>query len=287
MATWKIGRTNGQNGSTTTISTEAFGVWSIFRFSSYHHLLRAGASRASGPGCGSAQAWRRWRHMTRSEEVEEDCCDTIESQGRYTPWNLDSPQNCTPWKEAFPDIRPPKANGHYHPFAISSHGYWIPWSFLGIRFPKANGHYLPLDIILPEHFRTLFSPNSFRTLSSLNNFQTLSSLNNLWTLSSQKKFRTLSSPKKFRTLSSPKKFRTLSSPKKFLILSSPKKFRTLSSPKKFQAFSTWFFFHNFFYSFFSYIVSLKKFRYFFSKWFFGSRLSWRLGWFGQLAGSRF
>ena len=31
------------------------------------------------PGCGGgAQAWRRWRHMTRSEEVEEDCCDTID-----------------------------------------------------------------------------------------------------------------------------------------------------------------------------------------------------------------
>ena len=33
-----------------------------------------------GPGRpgGGAQAWRRWRHMTRSEEVEEDCCDTID-----------------------------------------------------------------------------------------------------------------------------------------------------------------------------------------------------------------
>ena len=88
MAAWKIGRTNGQNGSTTTVSTEAFGVWSIFRFSSYHHLLRAGASRASRPGCGSAQAWRRWRHMTRSEEVEEDCCDTIDLNAScvWTSW---------------------------------------------------------------------------------------------------------------------------------------------------------------------------------------------------------
>ena len=88
MAAWKIGRTNGQNGSTTTISTEAFGAWSIFRFSSYHHLLRAGASRASRPACGSAQAWRRWRHMTRSEEVEEDCCDTIDLNAScvWTSW---------------------------------------------------------------------------------------------------------------------------------------------------------------------------------------------------------
>ena len=88
MVAWKIGRTNGQNGSTTTISTEAFGVWSIFRFSSYHHLLRAGASRASRPACGSAQAWRRWRHMTRSEEVEEDCCDTIDLNAScvWTSW---------------------------------------------------------------------------------------------------------------------------------------------------------------------------------------------------------
>ena len=102
----------------------------------------------------------------------------LKAQGRCTPWNFVFPVNRPPWKEVFPDITPPRANGHYHPLAISFPNYWIPWSVIGIRFPKANGHYLPPDIVPPGHFRTL---------SSLNNFQTLSS------------------PKKLRTLSPPKK----------------------------------------------------------------------------------
>ena len=44
----------------------------------------------------------------------------------------------------------PKANGYYHPLAISFPGYWIPWSVIDIRSPKANGHYLPLDIVSPQ-----------------------------------------------------------------------------------------------------------------------------------------
>ena len=101
----------------------------------------------------------------------------------------------------------PKANGYYHPLAISFPGYWIPWSNIGIRSPEANGHKLychpsghcpPLisghrppwifsDIMLPDQFsghyppqtncRTLSSPKIFRTLSSQKNFQILSPLN--------------------------------------------------------------------------------------------------------------
>ena len=34
----------------------------------------------------------------------------------------------------------PKANGYYHPLAISFPSYWIPWSNIGIRSPTENEH---------------------------------------------------------------------------------------------------------------------------------------------------
>ena len=101
------------------------------------------------------------RFRFRFRPKVKNILSVIHCQGRCTPWNLDSPKNCPPWKEAFPDIRPPKANGHYHPLAISSPSYWIPSSVIGIRFPKANGHYLPLDIVLPVPFADIILPEPF------------------------------------------------------------------------------------------------------------------------------
>ena len=109
---------------------------------------------------------------------------------------------------------PPKANGYYHPLAISFPGFGVfgeldplkqmditsPWTLSSLdpwTLSSLNifGHYPPWSI-----FRTLSSPNKFRTLSSRTNF---------WTLSSPKIFRTLSSPNFFSDIFPPECFESM------------------------------------------------------------------------------
>ena len=94
---------------------------------------------------------------------------------------------------------PPKANGYYHPLAISFPGFGV----FGELDPLKQ-----MDITSP------WTLSPLRTLSSLNPW-TLSSLNIFGHYPPRSIFRTLSSPNKFRTLSSPNKFSDVVLPENF------------------------------------------------------------------------